>query len=206
MSGLEVIGGISAVISILDASKRIYDNVQKDINLPKTFEVVGRRLPVIKHTLEICISNLQPNTDLIPEAVCDDLGDLIYVCQTQAKHLEEIFQKVLPGPNDTLNKRYSTALRRMGKGKEVEELMKLITKSVQDVVNHQSVMSVDQSQNISQDLKQVIQEMESLQSSTQTVSNSEGSQTTYNLSGGGSHRIYTHTGSGDLIEHQHNGM
>ena len=41
MSGLEVIGGISAVISIADACVKIWDSAQKDIKLPDMFKVVA---------------------------------------------------------------------------------------------------------------------------------------------------------------------
>ena len=50
-SGLEVIGGISAVITPFDASIKIYDSAQSDAKLSGTFEVVRRQLPVILHIL-----------------------------------------------------------------------------------------------------------------------------------------------------------
>lgn len=40
-------GGISAVISLLDASIKIYDNAQYDFKLSDAFEVVRRQMPVI---------------------------------------------------------------------------------------------------------------------------------------------------------------
>lgn len=45
MSGLEVIGGIGAVIGIIDASVKIWDKAQRDIQPPETFKIVARRLP-----------------------------------------------------------------------------------------------------------------------------------------------------------------
>ena len=39
MSGVEVIGAISAVISIIDASIKVYDSAQKDWKLSETFKV-----------------------------------------------------------------------------------------------------------------------------------------------------------------------
>jgi hypothetical protein len=51
MSGLEVIGGLSAIIGVIDASTKIYDSARKDLKLSKTFEVVGCRLPIILDTL-----------------------------------------------------------------------------------------------------------------------------------------------------------
>ncbi|KAK5548612.1 hypothetical protein LTR46_011963 [Exophiala xenobiotica] len=39
MSGMEVIGAISAVISIIDASIKIYESAQKDSKLSETFKI-----------------------------------------------------------------------------------------------------------------------------------------------------------------------
>jgi hypothetical protein len=66
MSGVEVIGAISAVTSIVDASIKIYESAQKDLKLSETFKVVGRRLPIILDTLQTCKSHLQPIRDSLP--------------------------------------------------------------------------------------------------------------------------------------------
>ena len=47
MSGLEVIGSLSAIIGIINASIRIYDSARKDLKLSEAFDTVGRRLPII---------------------------------------------------------------------------------------------------------------------------------------------------------------
>lgn len=93
MSGLEVIGGISAIISFLDASKKLYDSVQRDTNLPKTFQTIGSRLPVIRHTLETCETTLKLKIDSLPENVYEELDNLVYACQAKAKNLEEILRR-----------------------------------------------------------------------------------------------------------------
>ncbi|KAJ5652614.1 hypothetical protein N7507_010040 [Penicillium longicatenatum] len=186
---------------ILDASKKLYDNVQRDINLPKTFQVVGYRLPVIRHTLETCEAKLKLNINSVPENVCEELDNLIYACQRKAKNLEGIFEKVIPGPSDTLHKRYSTALRRLGKGTEVEQLMKAITEDVQFVVSHHAVMSADQRQNT--DLDEVIREIESLPSSAQIVNSGAGTQINCNNNGSGKQQIHTGSGNMYIAETQH---
>lgn len=72
----EVIGAISAVITLIDTSIQFYDSAQKDIKLSETFEVVRRRLPVIRQTLATCKNNLAPQEESIPGDVCDALrGD-----------------------------------------------------------------------------------------------------------------------------------
>nr|KAK5432312.1 hypothetical protein LTR18_011171 [Exophiala xenobiotica] len=46
MSGLDVVGGISSVIAIIDACVRIYGAAQKDLKLSETFHTTARRLPL----------------------------------------------------------------------------------------------------------------------------------------------------------------
>jgi len=53
-----VIGGISAVISTIDASIKIYDSAQKDLKLSETFKAVGSRLPILLDTLQTRRSHL----------------------------------------------------------------------------------------------------------------------------------------------------
>jgi hypothetical protein len=54
MSGLDIIGGISAVIGIIDACVEIYETARKDMKLSETFRTVAHRLPIISDTLPAC--------------------------------------------------------------------------------------------------------------------------------------------------------
>lgn len=49
--GLEVVSGISIIITLLDTSIKIYDNTRNSIKLSKTFEYVRYRLPIILYIL-----------------------------------------------------------------------------------------------------------------------------------------------------------
>ncbi|KAJ5520025.1 hypothetical protein N7463_000478 [Penicillium fimorum] len=187
----EVIGTISAVIALIEASIKIYDSAQRDIKLSETFTVVRRRLPIIIHTLETCIDNLEPRKDSIPEDVCEALEATLYVCRTKARNLEEIFQKTVPGENDTREKRYLKVLRRLGKGNKVEELMLGLAEDVQLLVNHDAVKSASQSQN--SELEAIINEMKSV------ISGPENESSTMNFnSGGGPQTNNVQRGSGNL--------
>lgn len=188
MSGLEVLGGLSAVISLLDASIKIYDSAQHDIKLSATFEVVRLRLPVLLHTLEICKKNLGSRPDAITVEVCEALENTLDGCDAKASNLRAIFEKIMPGENDKWDKRYLKALRRLGKGNKVEELMASITEDVQLVVNHNSVQSATVRQNL--ELDNIIKEMKSIESSvpvanTMTFSSGRGAQTNNVNSGSG---------------------
>lgn len=190
MSGLDVIGGISAIISLLDASIKIYDSTRNDIKLSSTFEVVRRRLPVLLHTLETCENHLKSRKDAIPKDVCDGLEKSLDSCDAKASNLRSIFKKVIPGESDTREKRYLKVLRRLGKGNKVEELLRSITEDVQLVVNHNAVQSANAQQNL--ELEDIIKEMNSVDSSAPDEENSD---MTFMNSGGTQHN-YVHRGHG----------
>jgi hypothetical protein len=193
MSGLEVIGGISAVISIIDASIKVYNSARKDLKLSETFKAVGRQLPIILDTLQICKNHLEANAGSLAADVCEALEKILEACDEKAGDLKQIFDKVIPGENDTWEKRYMKFLRRPGKGAKVEELMVLITQDVQLVVNHHAVQSTSPERNA--ELENIIKEMKSVKSS---VPEEERSGNTFN-SGGGAQTNNVNSGSGQQI-------
>lgn len=179
MSGLEVIGAISAVIAILDSSIKVYDSAQKDLKLSETFKTVRCRLPVLLDTLKTCESDLQPVRDSLPVDVCEGLETILTRCDDTAGRLREIFEKVLPERGDTWQQRYAKVAKKLGKGSKVEELMVCITEDVQLVVNHHAVKSARPEQMHA--LEEIIKEMRSVQSS---LPEGEGSGQNFNSQGG----------------------
>jgi hypothetical protein len=193
MSGLEVIGSISAIITLLDVSSKIYDNARNDMKLPETFESVGRRLPIILQILQTCENKLEPSKDSMPSDVCEALEKILDACDEKALKLREIFEKVIPGEKDTWEKRYAKVIRRLGKGNKVEQLMATLTQDVQLIVNHHAVNSATLEQN--SELKNILQEMESVKSFT---TEEEHSALTFH-SGGGAQTNNVNSGSGQQI-------
>ncbi|KAJ6142983.1 hypothetical protein N7471_002436 [Penicillium samsonianum] len=188
----EVIGTISAVIALVETSIKIYDSAQKDIKLSETFKVVRRRLPVILHILATCKGNLEPRKDSIPEDVGEALEQILDACEAKASNLRGIFEKIVPGENDTREKRYLKVLHRLGKGNKVEELMLGLTKDVQLIVNHDAVKSANQQQNAR--LEDTINEIKSVSS----VPDEEDSTMSFS-SGGGPQTNNINRGSGQQI-------
>ncbi|KAL4808134.1 TPR-like protein [Aspergillus unguis] len=133
---MEVIGGISAVIGLLDTSIDLFKRTQKDLKLSETIETVGRQLPIIRNTLEQCQAHLLPRRDTIPEDVAEALEKTLDTCEIKANNLKKIFAKITPDQGDSWPTRYAAVVRRLGKGSKVEELMRAITEDVQIVVNH----------------------------------------------------------------------
>ncbi|RMZ79634.1 hypothetical protein DV737_g3329, partial [Chaetothyriales sp. CBS 132003] len=191
MSGLEVISAISAVISILDASIKVYEIAQKDVKLSETFHVTGRRLLIIRDTLETCKSHLLQVQNSLPVDVCNALEKTMEECDEKAAKLRQIFEKVLPGGNDGWEQRYFKVVKRLGKGNKVEELMTSITDDVQLLVNHHAVKSAKPEQVA--ELETIVKEIKLMQSSIpeekkarMTFSSQDGAQTNnVNSSGGG---------------------
>ncbi|KAK5399987.1 hypothetical protein LTR06_011353 [Exophiala xenobiotica] len=193
MSGMDVIGAISAVISIIDASIKMYESAQKDLKLSETFRIVGSRLPILRDTLLTCESHLQPIRDSLPADVCEALEKTLEACDEKAGKLRQIFEKVLPGEHDAWEKRYVKVVKRFGKGNKVEELMVSITEDVQLVVNHHAVKSAKPEQMV--ELEKIVKEMKSVRSS---LPEEESSGMTFN-SQGGAQTNNVNAGSGQQI-------
>ncbi|KFY02662.1 hypothetical protein O988_02002 [Pseudogymnoascus sp. VKM F-3808] len=123
MSGAEaglVLGIISAIISIIDATKKVYEAVEDEAGLPTNFKKSATKLPLILKLLEYAEEYVNNETDeSIKAAFTPTLED----CKVQAIHLQELFEKVMPGEGDSRWDRYMKAARTIGKGGRVESLV-----------------------------------------------------------------------------------
>lgn len=135
MSGTEavaVVGIISSIISIIDGTKQVYDAITSTQGLPEAFREVASRLPIITSILsaaEQCIK-----AEGVSEELCKGTKPVIQACQEKAKKLEVLFRKVIPSDNASRRERYLSAIRTLGKGNEVEKLMKGILEDSQLLV------------------------------------------------------------------------
>ncbi|KUJ24617.1 putative G-protein beta WD 40 repeat-containing protein [Mollisia scopiformis] len=123
-----VLGIISSIISIIDATKQIYEAVEDEAGLPTNFKKSATKLPLIAKLLEDAeryINNL--GAESIKAAFIPSLED----CKVQAKLLQELFEKVMPKEGDSRRDRYMKAARTIGKGGRVESLVKGILDDLQ---------------------------------------------------------------------------
>ncbi|KAK5063004.1 hypothetical protein LTR84_005080 [Exophiala bonariae] len=193
MSGFEILGAISGLIGIVDASLKICNDARKDLKLPETFEVVVVKLPIIRDILQKCETKLETIQAGLPPDVCVALEKIIDRCEEKADDLKQIFEKVIPGEHDGWKKRYTKILQRLGNGSKVEELMLSITRDVQLIVNHHAVNAGMSEQNT--ELEKIVQELKSVKSS---VYEDESLGNTFN-SGGGAQTNNVNSGSGQQI-------
>lgn len=124
MSGVEaaaVLGVISSVIAIVDGTKKVYDAALSATGLPIAFREVSTRLPIVKEILE---STKQHIDDAhIDTSSYSVIKTLVEACEDRAKRLKAIFDKVIPGNEDSRLTRYISAAKTLGQGERVETLM-----------------------------------------------------------------------------------
>jgi alkaline phosphatase len=123
-----VLGIISAIISIIDATKKVYEAVEDEAGLPTNFKKSATKLPLISKLLEYAEEYVNNEADeSIKAAFTSTLED----CKIQATQLQELFEKVMPEEADSRWDRYVKAARTIGKGGRVESLVGRILDDLQ---------------------------------------------------------------------------
>lgn len=178
MSSIEVICGISEVISLLDASIKISNSAGNDINLSETFNAVRRQLPIILYILQTCKNNLELGKYPMLSDICEALEEILDSCFEKAQKLREIFEMTIPGEKDMWKERYLTTIRRLGRGNKVEEVMIAFANDVQLIVNHLAANFATPGQNV--ELENILKVMKSVKSS---MAEEEHSALTFHSSG-----------------------
>ena len=166
MSGLEVIGGITAVITIIDTSVTVWEGARKDLKLSETFVTVANQLPILRETLQTCQEHLKPLQSTLPEDVATGLSNIVKDCDRKARKLCTIFEETISSEDDQWYERYRKVAKRLGKGSKVEELMKSIAEDTQHLVNYHAVKSAKPE--LCMRLEEIIAEMESVEPSLPT--------------------------------------
>jgi hypothetical protein len=122
------LGIISSIISIIDATKQVYEAVEDEVGLPTNFKKSATKLPLISKLLEDAeryVNNVADES--IKAAFTPTLKD----CKVQAIQLQELFEKVMPEEGDSRWDRYTKAARTIGKGGRVESLVRGILDDLQ---------------------------------------------------------------------------
>ncbi|KAL6829143.1 hypothetical protein J3E69DRAFT_330470 [Trichoderma sp. SZMC 28015] len=124
MSGAEVVGLISAIIAIVDATGKICEAVDSVSGLPRSFRIVAARLPVVLETLDAARINMADENNDSPWTKSH--GAIVKVlegCNDKAVTLEKILQKSMPAAGDSSLRRYIKAIKTMPNAEKVNNLM-----------------------------------------------------------------------------------
>ncbi|KAK4107057.1 hypothetical protein N656DRAFT_561454, partial [Canariomyces notabilis] len=121
MSGAEIIGLISGIIAIVDATVKVYAAANNASGLPQAFRDVATRLPFVHETLQTVSRQL--NTTNPDENSCKAISPILQRCENRVMQLEKIFRDVIPQADASRMERYLVAARTLGKEGTVESLM-----------------------------------------------------------------------------------
>jgi len=179
-----VVGLISSVISIIDATKTVYDAVGNAKGQPEAFRLVAARLPLV---IEI-LRSAEERASTLDEIVMDAIEETLESCKMKAENLKKIFQKVIRKDNDKWFDRYKKALSALGPGNKVECLMEGILKDTQ-LLACEKLMGIATEFQV-KGLEEGIKEMKGMPSSLREDTRSV---------------TQTHSGSGDNIGHSGSG-
>jgi len=189
------IGLISGVITIIEATKTVYDAAKDAKGQPEAFRQVAVRLPLVNEILQ----NAKERTRTLDESAREALKPIIKSCKGKAEDLEKLFQKVIRKDDDKWYDRYKKAVGTLGKGDKVECLMEGILKDIQ-VLACEKLMGTATDAQI-KELEEAIMEMNEMPSSLpdeakSVIQNHSGSGD--NIGHTGSGTLNLHKGSGDL--------
>ncbi|PTB54723.1 hypothetical protein M431DRAFT_508131 [Trichoderma harzianum CBS 226.95] len=158
MSGAELIGIISGIISIVDASLKIYEAVEDTSGLPRCFRNVAARLPVVQDTLETARATLEEEEEGEEEEDKEDKEELQRVksrdalvkilesCYDKATVLNKTLQTIMPKQGTSKTKRYVKAIKMFPAADKIESLMNGILNDVHVLAANHSVKSATRTQ------------------------------------------------------------
>lgn len=128
MSGAELVGIISAVISIVDATIKVYNAAKDDAGLPPNFKTVSTKFPLVSMLLKDAERYINDKAD---STITATFTPVLTHCKEKATELQQVFEKVIPTEGDARIERYFKAARAIGKGGRVETLMEGILHDLQ---------------------------------------------------------------------------
>ncbi|KAF7547354.1 hypothetical protein G7Z17_g7786 [Cylindrodendrum hubeiense] len=164
MSGAEaglVIGLISGIISIVEATWKIYVDIKDTKCLPRTFHQTAETLPLVEDTLQTAKGYMDEHD--LPEESRKAMKHILEGCKSKVGKLQQIFEEISPQPEDSRFASYRKVACALGKGSRVETLMDGILKDVTTLVQNHGIKAV--TKNEFEVLTKAIQDLKALPSS-----------------------------------------
>ncbi|KAL1877364.1 hypothetical protein VTK73DRAFT_8659 [Phialemonium thermophilum] len=138
MSGAEIIGLISGIVSLVDASIKVYHAARNTGDLPPSFADAASRLPLVRDTLITAqhgLAETPPESGATREA----LRSVLDACAEKARALDEIFLAVMAPPGASRLRRYRLAVKSMSKSGRVEKLTAGILADLQVLAGNHAI-------------------------------------------------------------------
>ncbi|KAK4210289.1 hypothetical protein QBC37DRAFT_35880 [Rhypophila decipiens] len=136
MSGFEVVGLITSIITITETLVKVYKCLKDIEDLPREFQDVGNRLPLLGQSLHAAKSGAGSITS---DGEADALHTLLVSCEKKTEQLLEIFEKIRDNATErSVKAAYKKLDLRLGKASRVQTLMDEILKDVQVLAAHRA--------------------------------------------------------------------
>ncbi|KAH6683642.1 hypothetical protein F5X68DRAFT_23038 [Plectosphaerella plurivora] len=129
MSGAEALGIASGIITLIEASAKLYRAANDVSGLPAALNDVAARLPLVQCTLVNIHDTLLQDSPAPEDRHA--LGRALEACRDKASSLEAIFQAVVPGPGASRVERYRKALHAVSRSEKATGLMEGILADLQ---------------------------------------------------------------------------
>ena len=123
MSGIEAIGLISGVLTILDTINKLRQTIEDVHGLNPMLRQAADRLPLVDEILKTIKASIdRGGTD---DIACSSMQPVLQSCSNKAHSLKDILQTVAVGANGhtPTSRRYVSAIRGLRKRQQAEELM-----------------------------------------------------------------------------------
>ncbi|KAK7428027.1 hypothetical protein QQZ08_005458 [Neonectria magnoliae] len=141
MSGGEVLGLVSGIIAVVDATLKVYNAYSSASGLPSAFRDVATRLPLVRASLCGVLDDLTDEPEANRAA-----ASVLKACAEKAAALDKIFHAVIPRTTSSNLDRYRRALQTIPKADRVESLMAGILADLQVLAFHRGVGAATKTQ------------------------------------------------------------
>lgn len=186
----EVLGIISAIIAIVDATQKICEQVRDAHDLPEAFTVIHSQLPLVGSVLRAA-EDKYPGKQTADEP---QIEATLQSCRLQAEKLRILFEKVCPPAHTGRLQRYKKALENTIRDRtaRVEHLWTSILRSLQVL----ETFHVFASLNAHGEIEDALSDIENVEDS---LPGNDG-QNNINVYGGSKTMISTGSGANQNIE------
>lgn len=188
-----VLGLISSIITIFEATHEIYEAATDANGLPKKLRVVAEQIPLVYNALGLAEKNLRANR-VTQEAVLST-KPVLEQCKDNAAKVKDIFEQTLPAQNASRAERLKKAVGLKIKSTKAKEYMEQVVESM-DLLAQQQVF---QDAETLEEIKAAMDQLTSVSDEEEPPSRfihsgagainantGEGTQKNYNNSGSGS--------------------
>ncbi|CAK7199673.1 hypothetical protein SEUCBS139899_002356 [Sporothrix eucalyptigena] len=192
-----VLGLISAIIAICEAAEEIYEAAGDLKGLPKKFRTAAEQIPLVYYTLGLAETDIKANK--VGKEALQSVIPVLEQCKGSAASLKEIFDKTLPGKDDSTAKRVFSGVKILYKSNKVKSYMEDVFQNLQLLAEHQVFQDAKTLGQITEAIEQ-LENASDEQEQSQFVNSGAGSINANTSSG--TQNNNNNTGSGQMYNAQ----